>query len=159
MHSRSRRAGKSWNAVRMHVTMRLVRARATQLASAYAPCVCCGVAASNEKLQCRAHSTESRSHDHRKRVVLRFPGHTAAQPQNVHCNNSSNVVSKGAPSRKPVAKWCGCSCERSCHLKVAVAVASAHVNASVVFLTHQIRLQVWARAAIAAWSPLSRPQN
>ena len=34
-----------------------------------------------------------------------------------------------------------------------------HVNASVLLLTHQVPLQIWACATIAACSPLGHPQN
>ena len=58
----------------------------------------------------------------------------------------TNQLQGGAPEGASAAppQSCGCSCERDCN---ATAVRmQTHVNASVLLLTHQESLQIWARA-------------
>ena len=58
----------------------------------------------------------------------------------------TNQLQGGAPEGASAAppQSCGCSCERDCN---ATAVPmQTHVNASVLLLTHQESLQIWARA-------------
>ena len=47
---------------------------------------------------------ECESHGYRKRVTLGLPGHTAAQPQDVHCNNAPNVLGSDASSHKRITR-------------------------------------------------------